>query len=33
VGGDLVLRGTPLTKTYSEEEIRSMIYVGGNIYL
>jgi len=33
VGGDLVLRGTPLAELYSEEEIRSMIYVGGNIYL
>ena len=33
VGGDLNLRGTPLAKAYSEEEIRQMVEVGGNIYL
>jgi hypothetical protein len=33
VGGDLDLRGTPLAELYSEEEIRSMIRVGGDIYL
>jgi len=33
VGGDLYLRRTPLSKKYSEEEIRSMVEVGGNVYL
>jgi len=33
VGGDLYLWGTPISKKYSEEEIRQMIQVGGDIYL
>jgi hypothetical protein len=33
VGGDLYLMGTPLSREYSEEEIRSMVEVGGKIYL
>jgi hypothetical protein len=33
VGGDLYLRRTPLSKKYSEEEIRSMVEVGGGVYL
>ena len=33
VGGYLDLRDTPLSKKYSEEEIRSMVEVGGGVYL
>jgi hypothetical protein len=33
VGGNLILRKTPLSKKYSEEEIRSMVEVGGKVYL
>ena len=33
VGGNLYLRGTPLAKKYSEEQIRTMVNVHGNIYL
>jgi hypothetical protein len=33
VGGYLDLRDTPLSKKYTEEEIRSMAEVGGKIYL
>jgi hypothetical protein len=33
VGGNLDLRDTPLLKKYSEEEIRSMVEVGGEVYL
>ena len=33
VGGNLGLRRTPLLKKYSEEEIRSMVEVGGEVYL
>jgi hypothetical protein len=33
VGGSLDLRNTPLSKKYTEEEIRSMVKVGGKIYL
>jgi hypothetical protein len=33
VGGYLDLRDTPLSKKYTEEEIRSMVEVGGKIYL
>jgi hypothetical protein len=33
VGGDLYLRDTPITKKYSEEEIREMVEVKGDIYL
>jgi hypothetical protein len=29
----LDLINTPLSKKYSEEEIRSMVEVGGNVYL
>ena len=32
VGGDLYLNG-PLSEKYSEKEIRSMVEVGGNVYL
>jgi hypothetical protein len=32
VGGYLYLSGTPLSKKYTEEEIRQMINVGGDIY-
>jgi hypothetical protein len=31
VGGYLDLRKTPLSKMYSEEEIREMINVGGRV--
>jgi hypothetical protein len=31
VGGDLFLRDTPISKKYSEEEIRQMVQVGGDI--
>ena len=33
VEGYLDLINTPLSKKYSEEEIRSMVEVGGNVYL
>jgi hypothetical protein len=33
VGGDLYLSDTPLSEKYSEEEIREMVQVGGNIYM
>jgi hypothetical protein len=33
VGGDLVLYDTPLSEKYTEEEIRQMVYVDGDIYL
>jgi hypothetical protein len=29
----LILTGTPLSKTTTEEEIRQQVEVGGNIYL
>jgi hypothetical protein len=29
----LILSETPLSKTYSEEEIRQMVRVDGNIYM
>jgi hypothetical protein len=33
VGGNLILNHTPLSKKYTEEEIRSMVEVGGKVYL
>jgi hypothetical protein len=33
VGGRLYLNNTPLSKKYNEEEIRSMVEVGGDVYL
>jgi hypothetical protein len=33
VGGDLYLGRTPLSKKYTEKEIRSMVEVGGKVYL
>ena len=33
VGLDLWLRETPISRKYTEEEIRSMVNVGGNVYL
>ena len=33
VGGDLHLSETPISKKYSEQEIRDMVNVNGNIYL
>ena len=33
VGGDLFLRDTPISKKYSEEEIRQMVQVDGDIYM
>jgi hypothetical protein len=33
VGGALDLADTPLSKKYTKEEIRSMVKVGGEIYL
>jgi hypothetical protein len=33
VGGDLILWGTPLSKMYTEEQIREMVNVDGEIYL
>jgi hypothetical protein len=33
VDGNLVLEDTPLSKKYTKEEIRSMVEVGGEIYL
>ena len=33
VGGYLDLRYTPMSRKYSENEIRDMINVGGNVYL
>ena len=33
VGGNLMLRNTPLSEKYTREEIRSMVEVGGEIYL
>jgi len=33
VGGNLYLEGTPLSKKYTEDQIRQMVDVGGDIYL
>jgi hypothetical protein len=33
VGGSLYMRDTPLSEKYTEEEIRQMVDVGGNIYM
>jgi len=33
VEGNLYLEGTPISKKYSEQEIRNMVDVGGNIFL
>jgi hypothetical protein len=33
VGGDLYLYDTPLSEKYTEEEIRQMVDVGGEIHL
>jgi hypothetical protein len=33
VGGELDLRQTPMSEKYSEEEIRSMVEVKGNVLL
>jgi hypothetical protein len=33
VGGNLFLRDTQISKKYSEEEIRQMVNVGGDIYI
>jgi hypothetical protein len=33
VGNDLNIYGTPLSKKYSEKEIRQMVQVGGDIYM
>jgi len=33
VGGDLDLRGTPLSKKYTEKQIREMVNVDGEIYM
>jgi hypothetical protein len=33
VGGALDLADTPLSKKYTKEEIRSMVKVGGGVYL
>ena len=33
VGGDLDLWGTPLSRMYTEEQIREMVNVDGEIYL
>ncbi len=33
VGGDLDLQGTPLSKMYTEEQIRQMVYVGGKLFM
>lgn len=33
VGGSLYLGNTPISKKYSEEEIRQIVNVGGKIYL
>ena len=33
VGGSLYLRGTPLSKMYTEKQIRKMVNVGGEIHL
>jgi hypothetical protein len=32
VGGNLYLKHTPLSKKYTEEEIREMVKVGGKVY-
>jgi len=32
VGNILILRRSPLSKKYTEEQIRQMVDVGGNIY-
>jgi len=29
----LLLKGTPISKMYSEKEIKKMVDIGGNIYL
>jgi hypothetical protein len=33
VGGDLDLQGTPLSKMYTKEQIRQMVYVGGKLFM
>jgi hypothetical protein len=33
VGNSLFLRRTPLSKKYTEEQIRQMVNVGGNIHM
>jgi hypothetical protein len=33
VGGGFYLRDTPLSKMYTEKQIRKMVNVGGEIYL
>ena len=33
VGGNMDLEGTPLSKKYTEDQIRQMVKVGGDIYL
>jgi hypothetical protein len=33
VGNSLFLKKTPLSKKYTEEEIRQMVDIGGDIYL
>jgi hypothetical protein len=33
VGGYLYLENTPLSEKYTEEQIRQMVDVGGNIYM
>jgi hypothetical protein len=33
VGSNLMLLGTPISKKYTEKEIRSMVNVGGNVFL
>ncbi len=33
VGGDLIMYNTPLSKIYSEEQIRQMIKIGGKVNL
>jgi len=33
VGGYLNLRGTPLSKMYTKEQIRQMVNVGGEIFM
>jgi hypothetical protein len=32
VGGNLLLRYTPLSEKYTEEQIRQMVDIGGDIY-
>jgi len=33
VGGNMDLEGTPLSKKYTEDQIRQMVKVGGDIFL